>query len=231
MQNFKFSALLGVILFLGACTDAPESDKAETTDAVNVDQTVAGAAYTVNTNESKIEWIGTKVSGYHEGEIKLKDGQLMVSENNLVGGNFVIDMPTIAVTGPEDVDEESNQKLLGLLKSADFFEVEKHPEATFEITSVTPFTGTVQDSADARQASISEYKVTDPTHTISGNLTIKGITKNVTFPAKVSVTDNSVDALAKFNVDRTQWNVVYPGKTDDLIRNDIHFGIKVKATK
>ena len=231
MQNFKFSALLGVILFLGACTDAPESDKAETTDAVNVDQTVAGAAYTVNTNESKIEWIGTKVSGYHEGEIKLKDGQLMVSENNLVGGNFVIDMPTIAVTGPEDVDEESNQKLLGHLKSADFFEVEKHPEATFEITSVTPFTGTVQDSTDARQASISEYKVTDPTHTISGNLTIKGITKNVTFPAKVSVTDNSVDALAKFNVDRTQWNVVYPGKTDDLIRNDIHFGIKVKATK
>ena len=231
MQNFKFSALLGVILFLGACTDAPESDKAETTDAVNVDQTVAGAAYTVNTNESKIEWIGTKVSGYHEGEIKLKDGQLMVSENNLVGGNFVIDMPTIAVTGPEDVDEESNQKLLGHLKSADFFEVEKHPEATFEITSVTPFTGTVQDSTDARQASISEYKVTDPTHTISGNLTIKEITKNVTFPAKVSVTDNSVDALAKFNVDRTQWNVVYPGKTDDLIRNDIHFGIKVKATK
>ena len=155
----------------------------------------------------------------------------MVNENNLVGGNFVIDMPTIAVTGPEDVDEESNQKLLGHLKSADFFEVEKHPEATFEITSVTPFTGTVQDSTDARQASISEYKVTDPTHTISGNLTIKGITKNVTFPAKVSVTDNSVDALAKFNVDRTQWNVVYPGKTDDLIRNDIHFGIKVKATK
>ena len=231
MQNFKFSALLGVILFLGACTDAPESDKAETTDAVNVDQTVAGAAYTVNTNESKIEWIGTKVSGYHEGEIKLKGGQLMINENNLVGGNFVIDMPTIAVTGPEGVDEESNQKLLGHLKSADFFEVEKHPEATFEITSVTPFTGTVQDSADARQDSISEYKVTDPTHTISGNLTIKGITKNVTFPAKVSVTDNSVDALAKFNVDRTQWNVVYPGKTDDLIRNDIHFGIKVKATK
>ena len=96
---------------------------------------------------------------------------------------------------------------------------------------MTPFSGTLQDSTDARKASISEYKVTDPTHTISGNLTIKGITKNVTFPAKVSVTNNSVDALAKFNVDRTQWNVVYPGKTDDLIRNDIHFGIKVKATK
>ena len=231
MQNIKFSALLGIILFIGACTDAPESDKAETTDAVNVDQAVAGEAYTVNTNESNIEWVGTKVSGYHEGEIKLKGGQLMVSENNLVGGNFVIDMPTIAVTGPEGSNEEMDQKLLGHLKSPDFFEIEKHPEATFEITSVAPFNGSVQDSTDARQASISEYKVTDPTHTISGNLTIKGITKNVTFPAKVSVSDNSVDALAKFNVDRTQWNIVYPGQTDDLIRNDIHFGIKVQATK
>ena len=231
MQNIKFSALLGIILFIGACTDAPESDKAETTDAVNVDQAVAGEAYTVNTNESNIEWVGTKVSGYHEGEIKLKGGQLMVSENNLVGGNFVIDMPTIAVTGPEGSNEEMDQKLLGHLKSPDFFEIEKHPEATFEITSVAPFTGSVQDSTDERQASISEYKVTDPTHTISGNLTIKGITKNVTFPAKVSVSDNSVDALAKFNVDRTQWNIVYPGQTDDLIRNDIHFGIKVQATK
>jgi len=231
MQNIKFSALLGIILFLGACTDAPESDKAETTDAVNMDQAVAGEAYTVNTNESNIEWVGTKVSGYHEGEIKLKGGQLMVSENNLVGGNFVIDMPTIAVTGPEGSNEEMDQKLLGHLKSPDFFEIEKHPEATFEITSVAPFTGSVQDSTDARQASISEYKVTDPTHTISGNLTIKGITKNVTFPAKVSVSDNSVNALAKFNVDRTQWNIVYPGQTDDLIRNDIHFGIKVQATK
>ncbi len=231
MQNIKFSALLGIILFIGACTDAPESDKAETTDALNVDEAVAGEAYTVNSNESNIEWVGTKVSGYHEGEIKLKGGQLMVSENNLVGGNFVIDMPTIAVTGPEGSNEKMDQKLLGHLKSPDFFEIEKHPEATFEITSVAAFTGTIQDSTDARQASISEYKVTEPTHTISGNLTIKGITRNVTFPAKVTVTDNSVDALAKFNVDRTQWNIVYPGQTDDLIRNDIHFGIKVKATK
>lgn len=168
MRNFKFSAFLGVILLLGACTNAPESDNAETTDAVNVDGTVAGEAYTVNTNESNIEWVGTKVSGYHEGEIKLKGGQLMVSENNLVGGNFVIDMPAIAVTGPQGVNEEMNQKLLGHLKSPDFFEIEKHPEATFEVTSVTPFTGTVQDTTDALQASISEYKVTDPTHTVSG---------------------------------------------------------------
>ena len=230
MLKLNYPALLGMLLFMGACTDAPESDKAEVTDAVEAD-IASGEPYSVNTGESHIEWVGTKVSGYHSGEIKLKNGKLFVNEGNLTGGNFVIDMPTLAVTGPEGSKEEDNQKLLGHLKSPDFFEIEKFPEASFEITGVEPFTGTIQDSADSRQESISEYKVTDPTHTISGNLTIKGISKNISFPAKVTVTDNAVEAIAKFNADRTQWGIVYPGQANDLIRNDIHFGISVKANK
>jgi len=231
MVKLNYAAGLGLLLFLGACTDAPESHTAETTDAVAVENSAAGEAYTVNTNESSIEWVGTKVSGYHTGDIKLKSGQLLVNNGKLTGGNFVIDMPTLAVTGPAGSKDEDNQKLMGHLKSPDFFEVDKYPDATFEITGVEQFTGTVQDSADARQESISKYKVTDPTHTINGNLSIKGITKNISFPAKVSVNDNSVEALAKFNVDRTQWGIVYPGQANDLIRNDIHFGISVKANK
>ena len=231
MLKRNYPAFFSMLLFLGACTDAPESDTAETTDAVTVENTNSGEAYTVDTNASNIEWVGTKVSGYHSGEIKLKGGQLFVNEGNLTGGNFVINMPTLEVTGPDGSKEEDNQKLLGHLQSPDFFEIEKFPEATFEITGVEPFTGTIQDSADTRQESISEYKVTDPTHTISGNLTIKGTTKNISFPAKVSVTNNAVDAIAKFNVDRTQWNIVYPGQANDLIRNDIHFGISLKANK
>ena len=114
MQNFKFAAMLGVILFFSACTDAPESDKAETTDAVNVGAT-AGEAYTVNSNESNIEWVGTKVSGYHEGEIKLKGGQLLVNENSLVGGNFIIDMEEkyIRLTN----DKQSNEILISSLSN------------------------------------------------------------------------------------------------------------------
>ena len=112
-----------------------------------------------------------------------------------------------------------------------FFEVDKHPVASFVITSVTPFSGSVKDTADPRQESISKYRVPNPTHTVSGNLTIKGITKNIEFPASIVAGDNAVNAIAKFNADRTQWNIVYPGKPDDLIRNDIHFGISLKAGK
>jgi len=149
----------------------------------------------------------------------------------LTGGNFVLDMTSILVSGPTGSDAGMNAKLNGHLKSPDFFDVEKNPEATFVITDIKPFTGTVKDTTDPRQESISQYKVTNPTNTVSGNLTIKGITKNISFPARITVTGNSIDAVAKFNIDRTQWNIVYPGKPDDLIRNDINLGIALKATK
>lgn len=152
-----------------------------------------------------------------------------MQDGKLTGGNFVLDMTSMVVSGPPGSDEKSNIKLLGHLKSPDFFEVDAHPIASFVITSVTPFNGTVKDTTDPRQESISKYKVANPTHTVSGNLTIKGITKNIEFPASIVVGNNSVNAIAKFNIDRTQWNIIYPGKPDDLIRNDIHFGISLKA--
>jgi polyisoprenoid-binding protein YceI len=219
----------GLMLFT-ACTNAPDSDEAQTSEAKEVTPS-AGETLNVDTTSSKIEWVATKVSGYHTGTVKLKNGQLNVKDGNITGGNLVLDMTSIIVSGPEGSDEKGNAKLLKHLKSPDFFEVTTHPEATFVITDVKPFSGSMKDSADPRQASISKYKVSNPTHTISGNLTIKGITKNIEFPAQVNVSGNSVDAIAKFNVDRTQWNIVYPGQPDDLIRNEIHFGISMKAGK
>ena len=221
---------LAAITFF-SCTNAPESDKAVTSEAKEVSANTEGVAIKVDTIASKINWVATKVSGYHTGIVHLKSGDLKLNDSTVLGGNIVLDMTSIMVTGPKGNDPAMNTKLLNHLKSPDFFEVEKYPEATFVITSIKPFTGTVADSTDPRQASISEYKVTNPTHTVSGNLTIKGITKNIEFPARISVNGNTVDALAKFNIDRTQWNLVYPGKPDDLIRNAIHLGIALKAVK
>lgn len=230
MFSIKMLPVAGIIFLATACTEAPESDKAVTSEAVSTDS-VSGIPVAIDASTSNIEWVGTKVSGYHSGEIKIKSGELLVDDGNLVGGNFTIDMPSMTVTGPDGVSEEMNQKLLGHLKSGDFFEVEKHPEATFTITSVAPFTGSVNEQEDARQASISEYKVANPTHTISGNLNIKGINKNISFPAKLDVTENKISALAKFNIDRTEWNIIYPGQPDDLIRNEIHLGISINTAR
>ncbi|MBC7850444.1 MAG: YceI family protein [Chitinophagaceae bacterium] len=231
MKKMKFSILAASMFILAiSCADAPDADKATTGDAKEV-ATAGGTTLTVDPTASKVEWIGTKVSGLHNGEVPIKSGTITTSGDTVTGGRFVLDLKNMTITGPAGSDKGSNDKLLGHLKSGDFFDVEKNPEATFEITSVKPFSGQVIDSTDSRQEAISKYKVENPTHTIAGNLTIKGTTKNIEFPARVTANGTSVDALAKFNIDRTQWNIVYPGKPDDLIRNEIHLGIALKANK
>ena len=227
--NLIFSPAILLVLLI-ACTNAPDAEKAKTSEAKEV-STATGEALKVDTNASKIEWVATKVSGYHTGTVNIKSGELNIQDGKPTGGNFVLDMTSMVVSGPPGNDEKSNNKLLNHLKSPDFFEVSAHPVANFVITSITPFSGTVKDTADPRQESISKYKVANPTHTVSGNLTIKGVTKNIEFPASIVVSNNSANAIAKFNVDRRQWNIVYPGQPDDLIRNDIHLGISLKAGK
>ncbi len=225
-----YPVVLFFSFFLFACANAPDAEKAKTSEAKEV-SAATGQTLKVDTTESKIEWVATKVSGYHTGTVNVKNGELSIQDGKITGGNFVMDMNSIVVSGPPGSDEKSNNKLLGHLKSPDFFEVSAHPIASFVITSVAPYSGSVKDTTDPRQESISKYKVANPTHIVSGNLTIKGIAKNIDFPASIVIADNSANAIAKFNIDRTQWNIIYPGKPDDLIRNDIHLGVSLKAKK
>jgi polyisoprenoid-binding protein YceI len=229
-MNRTFFSVFIITALIASCTDAPESDKAATSEAKEVADN-SDDPWKVETGDSKIEWIGTKVTGYHTGEVPIKSGELYVKDGNVSGGKFILNVAGITVSGPKSVSAESSAKLLGHLKSGDFFDIEKHPEATFELTDIKPFQGNVTDTADPRQEEINEYKVGNPTHTVSGNMTIKGITKNIEFPARVTVSGNEAEAIARFNIDRKQWGIVYPGKPDDLIRDDIHLGIKIEAEK
>lgn len=214
------------------CKNAPESADTTATEAKEVpEEGASDQTFTIQPSDSKIEWVGTKVSGYHTGNVPIKSGELMVKKSGVASGTFVLDLGNIMVTGPKGSKEAANDKLTGHLKSADFFEVDKYPTGTFEITRVIPFTETVAEADDPRQNEISKYKVTNPTHRVSGNLTLKGITKNIEFPAKITISGNSAEAIAKFNIDRTEWNIVYPGKPDDLIRKEVHLGISIKANR
>jgi polyisoprenoid-binding protein YceI len=181
--------------------------KAVTTEGTEV-AAAEGAEVAINTSASKIIWTGSKVTGSHTGDVALKSGVLTVKEGKITGGNFVTDLNTINDT---DMQGEYKDKLDTHLKSPDFFDVAQFPEAKFEITSVT-------EGAEAGKV------------TISGNLTMRGVTKNITFPATVTeATDASVKASADFNVLREDWGLVYTGMADDLISKEFNLKIELVA--
>ncbi|PHN01067.1 YceI family protein [Flavilitoribacter nigricans] len=215
--NALFAAL-SLTMLMVACADAPEGQKVEANDAVATETTDVAAeavAYVVDTEDSEITWVGSKPGGEHTGTVKLTGGELFVENEDLVGGSFVLDMNSIA---NEDLPDEKKGDLEGHLKTGDFFEVEKFPTATFEVTSVEPAT----DNPDA-------------THSITGNLTMKGTTKSVTLPAKVEMTEEGLMATTpKFTINRTEWGVNFKSGVlgvpkDKAIHDEIGLQIKLNA--
>ncbi len=219
---------LAALIFV-SCKQAPKSDEATVTPAKEEASMTAGEVFNADLNASRIEWIGTKVSGYHTGTVNLKTGEMTISEGHVTAGKFTMDMTTIKAIGPEKVPADASAKLTGHLQSPDFFNTQKFPEATFVITGVKPYTGTLTEADDPRQEKLNQYKVPNPNYMVSGNLTILGIDKNIEFPALVTVNGNTAEARAKFNLDRKQWGIVFTGKPDDLVRDEFHVGIYLKA--
>lgn len=231
MRFIKMSVLLGGLAFMAACTSAPESDDAQVGDVKDVKEVDDATSYTADLSSSNVEWIGTKNTGWHHGVVNLESGGLKVKDGEIVGGEFVMDMSTIQAQD-EKMNEEMNAKLTGHLKSPDFFEVGNHPTAKFVLSGVEPTAETVDDEITERTKEIEKYKVTNPTHTVSGNLTVKGITKGVSFPAKITMTGDQVEAIAKFNINRRDWQLNWDYPEGEAMMNDIiHLGIKLVASE
>jgi polyisoprenoid-binding protein YceI len=155
--------------------------------------------------QSKIDWAATKKTGYHNGIIKLKSGDVQVENNKLVGGKFTIDVSSINAT---DMENPTDNGLVKHLLGKDFLETEKYPEATFEITKV-------------------DYK-NEKDVNITGNLTMKGLTLPLVFPATVNSADEKrFFAYGHFNIDRTLWGVNY-----DVNRasKDVNIGVYILAS-
>ncbi len=176
---------------------------------------VKESSYKVDVQKSNIAWNGKKVAGQHSGNIKLSGGTLNLNDGKLSNGSFTINMNSITCT---DLQGEWADKLVGHLKADDFFGVEKFPTSSFVITKVSPAAaGTVN---------------------ISGNLTIKGITKAISFPASMSMSGNTLTATAKgVKVDRTKYDIRYGSKSffdsigDKAIDDEFTIDINLVATK
>ncbi|MCF4102078.1 YceI family protein [Gillisia sp. M10.2A] len=198
-----------------------DNKEASTEDAKEVAAANAEAIeFTVDTTASTIEWAGAKPTGTHTGTIKVTNGTFKANDSIIESGTFVIDMNSIEVTDLEG-DEKTNleKHLKGTVegKEGDFFNVNKFPEAKFEVTGVTEKEGKTM---------------------LQGNLTLKEETKNVEFPVSISMNGDMIELTSEtFTIDRTKWNVNYGSKSvfdglgDKFINDEIELTINLKAKK
>ncbi|OGS69476.1 MAG: hypothetical protein A3F91_08130 [Flavobacteria bacterium RIFCSPLOWO2_12_FULL_35_11] len=166
--------------------------------------------FKVNVENSTLNWKGYKPTGSHTGIITLASGNIAIKNNKLTGGSFVVKMSTIK-------DADGSAKLEGHLKSADFFDVAVYPTAKFDIIK-------------------SEIKGTKIQ--VTGNLTIKGITKQITFPATLAVSKDALTLTSEtFQINRADFNVKYKSKTffndlkDKFVNDEFDFQVTIVAKK
>lgn len=167
--------------------------------------------YSVDTKASTVTWIGKKVAGQHNGNINISKGNIITSHGTITGGTVEFDMNSI--TNADVTDKASNDKLVGHLKSDDFFGVTKFPTSKFDITKVTLKSG-------------NDYEVT-------GKLTIKGITNEITFPALIKMDASTIVTIAKIIVNRTKFDIKYGSASffdkigDKAISDDFELNVNV----
>ncbi len=213
-------AIMALVVTAFSCK-TEKKNETEAAAAEEVKEAVATAVtYVVDPGSSNIDWIGSKPTENHTGTIQLSKGKVKVLEGKIEEGSFVIDMTSINVTDLEDKEKaylEAHLKGEGEGKEDHFFNVAKFPEASFEVTGISDKEGKTY---------------------IEGNLTLKGIKKNISFPATTSVDGDTMTLTTEaFTINRTDWGVNYGSKSifenlgDKFINDDIELKVSIKAKK
>jgi len=222
-MNKSFIYLTAAVagMAMASCgSNATEAGAADST----LSATEGSSTFTIST-ESVVGWKGTKVVGMgsHAGTIGITEGTLSLENGNLTAGSVTIDMKNIVVT--DSMPDEYKQQLIGHFSANDFFNVEQFPTAKFEITG-----------SEAKSDG-------DYTHVISGNLTLRDSTKNISFPATVSVDENGLSAVGTAVINRLDWGVNYDKEKmslseklqaeakNGIVSKDIEITFDIKASK
>lgn len=212
MKKIILGAIAVSMMFV-SCKEN-KNEKAEVKEEVKVEKSVA-ELNNVNLETSLLNWKGSKPTGDHNGTVSLKSGGILIEDGQLKAGEFVVDMNTIINLDMKGSKGATN--LEGHLKSPDFFEVEKYPTSKFVITSVVDKEGKLE---------------------VTGNLSIKDVTKSITIPATVEKVDGMyVFKSENFNIDRADFNVKYKSKKffdnlkDKFVNDLVEMSFVVQATK
>jgi polyisoprenoid-binding protein YceI len=221
MDMHRASLALASLLFVAACDDhtegvtaaevAPATPAATAPSAPSVPPPATRETLTVDRASSSIGFTGAKVTGSHDGSFSDFTGTIQLDPGNVTAS--AVEM-TVQIASLHIEPERLSQHLL----TPDFFDAAQFPTATFRSTSITEGgTGTVGD----RPA----------THTITGELTMRGTTRTISFPAVVVVTPNEVTAQSEFTIQRRDFGIVYPGMPDDLIRDEVVLRFQMRAPR
>jgi polyisoprenoid-binding protein YceI len=208
--------LFALALFVISCNT--EKKTALTGEAITTDSVKNATAmvYAVDLVASSLSWTGSEgfafnLDNSHHGTFNLAKGSLLFSDSTLAG-TFEVDIKSLKVL---DIKKEaSNKKLSGHLLGADFFEAKKFPIATFEI--------------------ISSQSISRDSTQLTGNLTLKGVTKSVVIPAFINKSDSTIQATAKFYINRKDWGMHYRTEAsfgDELIRPEVLIELNIFAKK
>jgi polyisoprenoid-binding protein YceI len=211
-MNKRIVFALGLALAipsLAACDNNPAKDKAvaqvAAPTAVAAPQK-GGITYKIASPDSKLQFVGAKLTGKHDGEFTRLDGTIQLVDGDPTKSSVSVDVDTASVKTDAD-------RLTGHLKTAEFFDVEKFPRAHFVSTSIK--TGGEKGA----------------THTVTGNLELHGVTKSITFPASIRAAGDKVEVDAEFAINRKDFGLVYPGKPDDLIKDEVLIKLTLRAPK
>lgn len=198
----------GLIILSGCSDPSTNKSKAVTGEAAPVASQPAtgqGQKYVITPQNSQITFVGSKVTGSHNGSFGDFSGQIDYNgtpEQSRV--NIKIKSDSITTDTPD---------LTKHLKTADFFDVAKYPEATFASTAIK--------AGGEGGAS----------HTVTGNLTLHGVTKSVTFPATINVTPDVATVDSTFSINRKDFGINYAGAADNAIRDNVVLTLKIRANK
>lgn len=216
MKTFTNSLLIAI--FSSVILTSCGKDKPVTSETNEVSTSKEGMVYEIDTLNSRIEWKGYKIvksdQTGHFGTINFESGDLTIHNGVLESGKFVADMNSLTSVDLKD-DAEQQAKLEGHLKSGDFFETEKYPTASYEITKV------------------SKNATGDYNTLLDGNLTIKGITKPIQFNANVSIKDGAASiATEPKDISREGFNVKFQMPVaNGVVKDDVNLQILIKATE
>jgi len=199
--------LTGLMLVAACGNPATNKSQAVTGEAQTAPsaQPAGAQTYAITPANSKIGFVGSKVTGSHNGSFEKFSGET----------HYTGDVTTshVTITMESDSITTDDAGLTKHLKTPDFFDVAKYPQAKFESTAIK--------AGGDKGAS----------HTITGNLTLHGVTKSVTFPATIAVAPDAITVDSTFTINRKDFGINYAGAADNLIRDDVVLTLKVKATK